>query len=204
MNIKQYPSKLLDTAVFEFAKLPGIGQKTALRLVLHLLKKDKEEVEKFGNALIDMRNNIQFCNICHNIADAPICEICGDNTRDHTTICVVESVKEVLAIENTHLYRGVYHVLGGIISPMQGIGPADLNIESLEKKASEGNVKEIIFALCATMEGDTTNFYIFRKINKLNLVCSTLARGVSVGDELEYIDEVTLGRSLVNRMEFKM
>lgn len=204
MNIKQYPSKLLDTAVFEFAKLPGIGQKTALRLVLHLLKKDKEEVEKFGNALIDMRNNIQFCNICHNIADAPICEICGDNTRDHTTICVVESVKEVLAIENTHLYRGVYHVLGGIISPMQGIGPADLNIDSLEKKASEGNVKEIIFALSATMEGDTTNFYIFRKINKLNLVCSTLARGVSVGDELEYIDEVTLGRSLVNRMEFKM
>jgi len=204
MNIKQYPSKLLDTAVFEFAKLPGIGQKTALRLVLHLLKKDKEEVEKFGNALIDMRNNIQFCNICHNIADAPICEICGDNTRDHTTICVVESVKEVLAIENTHLYRGVYHVLGGIISPMQGIGPADLNIDSLEKKASEGNVKEIIFALSATMEGDTTNFYIFRKINKLNLVFSTLARGVSVGDELEYIDEVTLGRSLVNRMEFKM
>lgn len=203
MNTHSYPSKLLENAVDEFSKLPGIGKKTALRLVLHLLKQDAGEVAAFGNALIQLRNEIQYCKSCNNISDTETCNICSNPARDHSTICVVENVKDVMAIENTHQYKGIYHVLGGIISPMDGIGPSDLNIDPLEQKVASGTVKEIIFALSATMEGDTTNFYLFRKLGKYTVEITSIARGVAIGDELEYIDEITLGRSIVNRTVFE-
>lgn len=203
MTINSYPSKLLEQAVHEFSKLPGIGNKTALRLVLHLLRQDKEEVNAFGKALINLREEIKHCKVCHNISDTEICNICADDTRDHTTVCVVENIRDVMSIENTRQFTGVYHVLGGIISPMEGIGPADLTIGSLEQKAREGTIKEVILALSTTMEGDTTNFYLFRKLNPFDLRITTLARGVSIGDELEYADEITLGRSILNRTPFE-
>ena len=197
-----YPSRLLEAAVNEFATLPGIGQKTALRLVLHLLRQDSTVLETFGNTIIRLGTELKFCNICKNICDEDICPICSDKRRDHSTICVVENIKDVMIIENTQQYTGVYHVLGGIISPMDGLGPSDLNIMSLEERVRKGGIRELILALSATMEGDTTNFYLFRKLNPYNLLFSTLARGVSIGDELEYTDEVTLGRSILNRIPF--
>ncbi|MBI5217922.1 MAG: recombination protein RecR [Bacteroidia bacterium] len=203
MSIHSFPSKLLENAVFEFAKLPGIGKKTALRLVLHLLKQDAKEVNSFGNAIIQLRNEIKFCTECHNISDSEICDICSNPSREKQTVCVVESIRDVMAIENTQQYKGVYHVLGGIISPMDGIGPKDLNIDSLEQKIAEGNIKEIILALSTTLEGDTTNYYIFKRIGKYPIEVTTIARGVSIGDELEYTDEITLGRSILNRVQFE-
>jgi recombination protein RecR len=197
------PSKLVEAAVEQFATLPGIGKRTALRLVLHLLKQSKEDVSAFGNTFIDLRTNIRYCKNCHNISDNDICEICSDHKRDHSIICVVEDVRDVMAIENTMQFRGIYHVLGGIISPMNGIGPNELNIESLINKAASGEVKEMIFALSATMEGDTTNFYIFKRIKDYNIKTSVIARGVAIGDDLEYTDEVTLGRSILNRVPYE-
>lgn len=197
-----YSSALLENAVNEFAKLPGIGRKTALRLVLHLLRQEEFSVENFGNAIIKLRKEIKYCHECHNISDSDTCSLCSDPNRDDSIICVVENIKEVMVIENTHQFKGRYHVLGGVISPMDGIGPSDLEIDSLVKRVSEGGIQEIILALSATMEGDTTNFYIFRKLAPYNIKISILARGVSVGDELEYTDEITLGRSIINRMPF--
>ncbi|BEG62274.1 recombination mediator RecR [Coprobacter fastidiosus] len=197
-----YSSALLENAVNEFAKLPGIGRKTALRLVLHLLRQEELSVENFGNAIIKLRKEIKYCHVCHNISDSDTCSLCSDPNRDDSIICVVENIKEVMVIENTHQFKGRYHVLGGVISPMDGIGPSDLEIDSLVKRVSEGGIQEIILALSATMEGDTTNFYIFRKLAPHNIKISILARGVSVGDELEYTDEITLGRSIINRMPF--
>jgi len=202
MSIQQFSSSLLETAVNEFAKLPGIGRKTALRLVLHLLKQSEHEVEVFGNSFIQLRKEIIYCKVCHNISDNEICRICGSSSRDHETVCVVENIKDVMSIENTQQFRGLYHVLGGIISPMDGIGPSDLEIESLVRRVKDENVKEVILALSTTMEGDTTNFYIFRKLAPLNIKITTIARGIAIGDELEYADEVTLGRSILNRVEF--
>lgn len=198
-----YPSKLLENAVNEFAKLPGIGKKTALRLVLHLLKQDQEDAVNFGTSIITLKNEIKFCRECHNISDSERCDICANPLRDKETICVVESIRDVLAIENTQSFKGVYHVLGGIISPMDGIGPKDLNIDSLEQKAAYGNSKEIILALSTTLEGDTTNFYLYKRLCKYPVEITTLARGVSIGDELEYADEITLGRSMQNRIQFE-
>lgn len=203
MTIENFPSKLLENAVNEFAKLPGIGKKTALRLVLHLLKKDVAEVQRFSKALTQLREEVKHCRICRNISDVDICNICGNPARDHRLVCVVENIRDVMSIENTQQYRGVYHVLGGIISPMDGIGPADLEIDSLLKRVEAGEVDEVIFALSTTMEGDSTNFYIFKKIKEYAVKITTLARGVSIGDEIEYTDEVTLGRSIVNRMLFE-
>lgn len=197
-----YPSKLLEAAVNEFATLPGIGQKTALRLVLHLIRQDKSALESFGSAIVRLGNELKFCHICHNICDDEVCGVCVDKRRDQSIICVVESIKDVMIVENTQQYRGVYHVLGGIISPMDGLGPSDLNINTLEERLKQGSISEIILALSATMEGDTTNFYLYRRLNQYKIKFSTLARGVSIGDELEYTDEVTLGRSLVNRVPF--
>jgi len=203
MHIDRFPSRLLENAVNEFAKLPGIGRKSALRLVLHLLKQDVQEVEIFGNSLIKLRLEIKHCKICHNISDTEICDICSNPTRNTSLICVVENIKDVMSIENTHQFNGFYHVLGGIISPMDGIGPSDLEIDSLVSRVNEGIATEVILALSTTMEGDTTNFFIFKKLKNTNIKISTLARGVSIGDELEYTDEVTLGRSIVNRMNFE-
>lgn len=203
MHIDRFPSRLLENAVNEFAKLPGIGRKSALRLVLHLLKQDIQEVELFGNSLIQLRSEIKHCKVCHNISDTDICSICSNPLRNPSLICVVENIKDVMSVENTHQFNGLYHVLGGIISPMDGIGPSDLEIESLVKRAEQGNVEEVILALSTTMEGDTTNFFIYKKLKNTNIKISTLARGVSIGDELEYTDEVTLGRSIVNRMNFE-
>ena len=200
--IQKYPSALLENAVNEFAKLPGIGRKTALRLVLHTLKRSPEEVDSFSRSILDLRNNINYCNVCHNICDTEVCSICGDPGRDQSTVCVVENIREVMAIENTGQFHGVYHVLGGIISPMEGIGPSDLQIASLIERAGTGEIKEIILALSTTMEGDTTNFYIYRKLSGIELKISVIARGVSIGDEIEYTDEITLGRSILNRMNF--
>jgi len=195
-------SSLLENAVQEFSKLPGIGRKTALRLVLHLLKKEKHEVEAFGNALIQLRREIVYCKVCHNISDTEVCHICSNTSRDNSIICVVESIKDVLSIENTQQFRGLYHVLGGVISPMDGVGPADLQIESLINRVQSGDVNEVILALSTTMEGDTTNFFLFRKLTVIDIKITTIARGISIGDELEYTDEVTLGRSILNRVEF--
>ena len=199
---QQYSSTLLENAVNEFAKLPGIGRKTALRLVLHLLKQSEAEVDAFGNAFISLRREIVYCKVCHNISDTEVCHICSNPGRDHHTICVVENIKDVMTIENTQQYRGLYHVLGGIISPMDGVGPGDLEIESLVKRVPDEEIKEVILALSTTMEGDTTNFYIFRKLSPTNVKITIIARGIAIGDELEYADEVTLGRSIVNRVEF--
>ncbi len=197
-----YPSALLENAVNEFARLPGIGRKTALRLALHLLRQEEEKVTHFADALLKMRREITYCSLCHNISDRPICSICADTTRDQSVLCVVENVKEVMAIEKTMQFRGLYHVLGGIISPIDGIGPSDLEISSLEQRVKEGEIREVILALSATMEGDTTNFYIFRRLQAYPVNVSIIARGVSIGDEIEYADEVTLGRSILNRTPF--
>ncbi len=197
-----YSSTLLENAVNEFAKLPGIGRKTALRLVLHLLKQSEGEVELFGNTFIRLRNEIVYCKVCHNISDTEICHICANPSRDAQTVCVVENIKDVMSVENTQQYKGLYHVLGGIISPMDGVGPNDIEIESLLERARQEEVTEVILALSPTMEGDTTNFYIFRKLSPSGVKITTIARGIAIGDELEYADEVTLGRSIVNRVEF--
>jgi recombination protein RecR len=203
MNTLNYSSKLLESAVAEFSKLPGIGNKTALRLVLHLLKQDKEMVSQFGNAIIKLKNEIKRCSVCYNLSDEETCSICSDTFRDRSIVCVVENIRDVMSIENTMQFRGVYHVLGGIISPMDGFGPADLTINELEEKVAQKGIREIIFALSATLEGDTTNFYIYKKLKKYPVSITTLARGVSFGDELEYTDEITLGRSIINRTPFE-
>ena len=200
---QEYPSQLLEKAVCEFAKLPGIGRKTALRLVLHLLRQDTQDVEHFAESLTRMRHEVKHCRVCHNISDSDLCPVCSNPQRDSSTICVVENIRDVMAIENTAQYNGLYHVLGGVISPMDGIGPSDLEISSLVSRVSEGGVKEVILALSPTMEGDTTNFYIFRKLADFDVRMSVIARGIAVGDELEYADEVTLGRSILNRTPFK-
>lgn len=199
----QLSSKLLDDAVGQFAKLPGIGRKTALRLVLHILNQDKEEVAMFTEAIRAVRNDICHCRLCNNLSDADVCEVCANPRRDHRLVCVVETVRDVMAIEATGQYDGVYHVLGGVISPMDGVGPDDLNIDALEGRVAAGEVGEVILALSATMEGDTTNFYIYKRLASYGVKTTTIARGISVGDELEYADELTLGRSLVNRVPFE-
>ncbi len=200
--IQQYPSRLLERAVHEFSQLPGIGRKTALRLVLHLLRQDAEDVMQFTDAISQMKQEVKFCRVCHNISDQEVCPICSDERRDASTICVVENIQDVMAVENTQQFSGLYHVLGGLISPMDGIGPGDLEIESLVNRVEEGDVKEVILALSSTMEGDTTNFYIFRKLASFDVKISIIARGIAVGNELEYTDEVTLGRSILNRTPF--
>ena len=199
----EFSSKLIQNAVNEISQLPGIGKRTALRLALHMLRQQKNQTEDLANALVLMRNNIKFCNNCHNISDLDTCEICANPKRDNSIICVVEDIRDVMAIESTSSFEGLYHVLGGKISPMDGIGPDDLNIISLVDKVKSGLVKELIFALSSTMEGDTTNFYIYKLINKFDVLTSTIARGVSVGDDLEYADEITLGRSITNRIPFE-
>ncbi|MCL1606768.1 MULTISPECIES: recombination mediator RecR [Bacteroidaceae] len=199
---QQYPSALLEKAVNEFAKLPGIGRKTAMRLVLYLLRQDTAMVESFGNALITLKHEVKYCKVCHNISDTEVCRLCGNPQRDASTICVVENIQDVMAVENTQQFKGLYHVLGGVISPMDGIGPSDLEIDSLVKRVEAGGIREVILALSSTMEGDTTNFYIFRKLSRFDVKLSIIARGISIGDELEYTDEVTLGRSIVNRTLF--
>ena len=197
---QQYPSTLLEKAVGEFSKLPGIGRKTAMRLVLHLLRQDTSVVEAFGSSFITFK--VKYCKVCHNISDTETCQICANPQRDASMVCVVENIRDVMAVEATQQYRGLYHVLGGVISPMDGVGPGDLQIESLVRRVAEGGINEVILALSTTMEGDTTNFYIYRKLEKMGVKLSVLARGVSIGDELEYTDEITLGRSIVNRTTF--
>lgn len=194
-----YPSQLLEKAVCEFSKLPGIGRKTALRLVLDLLRRTEEEVDGFATAVTRLRKEVKHCKVCHNISDTDVCPICSDRRRDSTSICVVENIRDVMAVENTQQYNGLYQVLGGIISPMDGVGPSDIEIDSLVERVAAGGVKEVILALSSTMEGDTTNFYISRKLAGYDVVISVIARGISVGDELEYTDEVTLGRAILNR-----
>ncbi len=200
---QQYPSELLEKAVTEFSKLPGIGRKTALRLVLWMLRQDDQDVEQFAAAIQLLKEEVKYCKICHNISDTDICPICSDSHRDKTTVCVVENIQDVMAIENTQQFHGLYHVLGGIISPMDGMGPSDIEIDSLVKRVAKGGVKEVILALSPTMEGDTTNFYIYRKLSGYDVKVSVIARGVAVGNELEYTDEVTLGRSIMNRTIFE-
>ncbi|NLB03746.1 MAG: recombination protein RecR [Bacteroidales bacterium] len=199
-----YPSVLLEEAVQVFSSLPGIGRKTALRLVLHLLRQSKEDVEHFGTTLIRLKNEISYCKTCHNISDSEECLICSNPKRDASTICVVENVREVMAIEQTRQYSGLYHVLGGLISPMDGIGPADLEINTLVERIALGEIKEVILALSATSEGDASSFYIFRKLSSYPVCITVIARGISVGDDLEYADEITLGRSILNRIPFKI
>lgn len=199
---QEFASALLENAVNEFSKLPGIGRKTALRLVLHLLHQNEESAVNFGEAIIKLRKEIRYCSVCHNISETEICPICANPTRDNSIICVVENVKDVMSIENTHQHKGLYHVLGGLISPMDGVGPQDIEIDSLVDRVAKGEVKEIILALSATMEGDTTNFYIYRKLAPYNVKITLLARGVSLGNEIEYTDELTLGRSILNRTLF--
>lgn len=199
----EFSSKLLENAVNEMSQLPGIGKRTALRLVLHLLKQPKEQSQKLAATLVKMRDEIIFCANCHNISDTNLCEICANPRRDEQLVCVVEDIRDVMAIENTSQYRGHYHVLGGKISPMDGIGPGDLTIPSLVEKVKAGNVRELIFALSSTMEGDTTNFYIYKQLEPFRITITTIARGISVGDELEYADEVTLGRSILHRISFE-
>lgn len=200
---QQYPSVLLEKAVSEFAKLPGIGRKTAMRLVLHLLRQETASVESFGRALITLKHEVKYCRVCHNISDTELCQICSSPSRDASQVCVVENIRDVMAVENTQQYRGLYHVLGGVISPMDGVGPSDLQIESLVQRVEAGGVDEVILALSSTMEGDTTNFYIYRKLAHTGVKLTVIARGISVGDELEYTDEVTLGRSIMARVPFK-
>ena len=200
---QKYPSQLLEKAVSEFSKLPGIGRKTGLRLVLWMLRQDAEEVAQFAEAVSQLKREVKYCGTCHNISDTDTCPICSDPRRDVTTVCVVESVQDVMAIENTQQYHGRYHVLGGIISPMDGIGPGDIEIDSLVRRVAEGGIQEVILALSPTMEGDTTNFYIYRKLAGYDVKISVIARGIAVGNELEYTDEVTLGRSIMNRTLFE-
>ena len=199
----EFSSKLLENAVNEMAQLPGVGKRTALRLVLHMLRQPKAQTLQLAEALQTMRSEVKFCKSCHNISDVELCEICANPNRNEAIICVVEDIRDVMAIENTSSFKGLYHVLGGKISPMDGIGPHDLNIETLVEKIKHGKIKELIFALSSTMEGDTTNFYIFKQIQDYEVETSTIARGISVGDELEYADEITLGRSIVNRIPFE-
>ncbi len=198
-----FSSKLLEDAVAEFSKLPGVGQKTALRLVLHLLKQDKAEVNRFSGAISKLRNEIQFCQTCHNISDQAICEICTAPKRDRSLVCVVEDTRDVMAVENTNQYNGLYHVLGGLISPMDGIGPSDLEVDTLVERLKNDEVKEVIFALSATMEGDTTIFYLNKRLKTYNITISTIARGIAFGGELEYVDELTLGRSIATRVPYE-
>lgn len=200
--IQKYPSALLEKAVSEFAKLPGIGRKTALRLVLHTLRQSDESVERFVCAVSQLKREVKYCRVCHNVSDTEVCPICSDPRRDASIICVVENIQDVMAVENTQQFHGLYHVLGGIISPMDGVGPADLEIDSLVERVARGGIDEVILALSSTMEGDTTNFYISRKLADYPVKLSVIARGISVGNELEYTDEVTLGRSIVNRTPF--
>jgi recombination protein RecR len=202
-NLNNFSSKLVENVVNEFSKLPGIGRKTALRLALHLLKEEKSEVELLANGLLKMKDEVIFCKVCHNISDTDICNICANPRRDPTVICVVEDIRDVMAIENTSQFNGLYHVLGGIISPMDGVGPNDITIKQLVGRIKTGAVNEVILALSATIEGDTTNFYIFRQLKEYDISVSAIARGVAVGDELEYADEVTLGRSIINRLPFE-
>lgn len=199
---QEYPSALLEKAVSEFSKLPGIGRKTATRLVLHMLRRKEEEVTAFADSIVRLKHEAKYCRECHSISDTDICPICSNPLRDHSVICVVENIQDVMAVENTMQYRGVYHVLGGVISPMDGVSPGDLHIDSLIERVATGEVKEVILALSSTMEGDTTNFYIYRKLTQYNIKLSVIARGISVGDELEYADEITLGRSIINRTPF--
>lgn len=198
-----FSSKHIEDVINEFAKLPGVGRKTAIRYVLHILKQDDKETENFATALTELKKNLKHCGVCHNISDKEICNICANHNRDKTLLCIVEDIRDVMAIESTQQYRGVYHVLGGIISPLDGIGPADLNIESLAKRMGNGEIKEVIMALSTTMEGDTTNFYLYRRLKDFNVTVSTIARGISIGDELEYADEITLGRSITNRIPYE-
>ena len=200
---QQYPSQLLEKAVSEFSRLPGIGRKTALRLVLWMLRQDDADVDKFAEAVSRLKHEVRYCSVCHNISDSDVCPICADPRRDVSIVCVVENIQDVMAIENTQQYRGLYHVLGGIISPMDGIGPSDLEIESLVERVKAGDVSEVILALSPTMEGDTTNFYLYRKLAPTGVKVSVIARGIAVGNELEYTDEVTLGRSIMNRTLFE-
>jgi recombination protein RecR len=205
-SVNIYPSKIFEEAVNEFAKLPGIGRRSALRMVLHLLKQSPDEIEKFGNTFLRLRKDIRYCSNCHNISDTELCAICSSPKRDSALVCIVEDVRDLIAVENTNQYQGFYHVLGGIISPMDGIGPGELTIESLINKLGKGKIKEVIMALSTTMEGDTTVFYLYKKISQLNrsdIKFSTIARGVSIGDDLEYADEVTLGRSILNRTPYE-
>lgn len=199
----RYSSELLDKAVGEFSKLPGIGRKTALRLVLHLLRQEPAATDALATSLSTLRHEVRHCRVCHNISDTDICPICSDPKRDASTVCVVENIQDVVAIENTQQYNGLYHVLGGIISPMDGIGPADIEIDSLVERVETGEIKEVILALSSTMEGDTTNFFISRKLAHTSVLLSVIARGISVGNEIEYTDELTLGRSIINRTPFK-
>ena len=201
---RQYSSLLLDKAVGEFAKLPGIGRKTALRLVLHLLKQTDADVASFTDAITTMKHDVKYCRVCHNVSDSELCPICADSHRDSSLVCVVENIRDVMAIENTMQYHGLYHVLGGILSPMDGIGPADIEIDSLVSRVAEGGVTEVILALSPTMEGDTTNFYISRRLRGYDVRLSVIARGIAVGNELEYADEVTLGRSILKRTPFEI
>ena len=199
---QQYPSVLLENAVNELAALPGIGRKTALRLALYILRRDAGYADRLSSSLLALRQKINYCRSCHNISDTDLCAICANPLRDHATICVVENIREVMAIENTAQFHGIYHVLGGVISPIEGIGPADLEINSLISRVASGEVKEVILALRTTMEGDTTNFYLYRKLEPFDIKVSVIARGISVGDEIEYTDEITLGRSIINRVSF--
>lgn len=200
---QQYPSVLLEKAVSEFAKLPGIGRKTAMRLVLHLLRQDTAMVEGFAQSLTTLKHEVKYCRVCHNISDTDLCQICASPSRDNSQVCVVENIRDVMAVENTQQFRGLYHVLGGVISPMDGVGPGDLQIDNLVSRVEAGGVAEVILALSSTMEGDTTNFYIYRKLAHTGVKITVIARGISVGDELEYTDEVTLGRSIMARVPFK-
>lgn len=194
---------MLEKAVQEFSKLPGVGRKTALRLVLHLLRQDTGDVDAFSDAIVRLKHEVKYCRVCHNISDNEICPICSNSRRDGSLVCVVENIQDVMAVENTQQFNGLYHVLGGVISPMDGIGPSDLEIDSLVSRVAEGNIREVILALSSTMEGDTTNFYIYRKMTPYDVKVSIIARGISIGDELEYTDEVTLGRSILNRTLFE-
>ena len=202
--MQHYPSQLLERAVEEFSKLPGVGSKTAMRLVLHLLRQDVKSVEVFGQSIIRLRQEVKFCRVCHNISDADVCEICANQRRDHSIVCVVENIQDVMAIEATQQYRGTYHVLGGVISPMDGIGPSDLQIQSLVERVENEDISEVILALSPTLEGDTTNFYLYRKLADSGVKITVIARGVAQNDELQYTDEVTLGRSIINRTPFNV
>lgn len=204
MGFSEFTSGLLENAVNEFASLPGIGRKTAFRMVMNLLKRDPADIKRFGDTISKLHNEIRYCKSCHSISDTEICAICSDSKRDQSVICVVENIQDVMTIENTGQFNGTYHVLGGIISPVDGIGPADLKIDSLEERVRSNSVAEIILALSTTMEGDTTNFYLFKKLSRYNVLITTLARGVAIGDELEYTDEITLGRAIKNRNPYQL
>lgn len=203
MSFNGFPSRLLENAVNEFSSLPGVGRKTAFRLVMNLLRRNADDVRRFGESIIKLHQEIHYCKMCHNISDTEVCNICNDEKRDRAIVCVVENIQDVMAIENTRQFHGLYHVLGGIISPIEGIGPADLRIDSLEEKVKEGGITEVIFALSTTMEGDTTNYYLYKKLSKYKISLTTLARGVAIGDELEYTDEITLGRAINNRNPYQ-